>query len=690
MNGDQVRFGIQDEFICELPTMSCQDPTLVASSKLGNGAQDAMQLCGQAGWYYRRIQHFIDSSQNSIARAWAEAMSVYLNQIHHSLLADLEAQLQLESSDLTLRRLLVRLLDPIGQLRILALLVDGVGTLVGGQLLTALHRHSFHGDTRHSNLSHIMLEAASQPWYQALYLWTVQGVLVTTDFFVQRTTREDDPTTKDMWHCTFRLAQDQVPEILPPNLVQPSFNVGKGINFIRHCLLDPGWTIDLGDQDEKPQVLGYRYASDTTLMQTVRLAEQQVNHHIVASLREKHHLLQHLRGLKQFLLFGQGDFASVMMEGLHAKFDRKGIVGLYDYDVMGIIEGALKCTNAVDIPSYVVGCLDVKLILDEDDDVRYQFAPAKGIEDVETRTGWDIFTLDYQTPEPLAPILHERAMNQYQLVFSMLLGLKRVEFMLKLTWRQSTALHHAIQIYAQYNAIHMATNTEYAQTTVLLRHISMVRQSMMHFVVNLKSYLFFEVLEGAWKTLSTHLETASSLDDFILAHDAYLADIVQKSLLGNGDNDDTVAEALGLQLQTLLAIALEFCNFQQTLFRIAIKQAERATEKLKEAERRSKQGDWGFASEKDVKEAKTFFGLTDPSKMGHVVAIGKEFNRTMGHLLTSIHEISHGKTGAVNSIWSPTSTDSRSHSVQRDQFNHESLNSLAFQLDYNSFYNVGK
>ena len=68
---------------------------------------------------------------------------------------------------------------------------------------------------------------------------------------------------------------------------------------------------------------------------------------------------------------------------------------------------------------------------------------------------------------------------------------------------------------------------------------------MMHFVVNLKSYLFFEVLEGAWKTLSTHLEAGSSLVDFILAHDAYLADIVQKSLLGNGDNDDTVVEALG-------------------------------------------------------------------------------------------------------------------------------------------------
>lgn len=745
MDGDHIRFVENDDkFLwCDLPTItatSCSDPTLVASSKLGNGAQDAMQRCGQAGWYYRKIQHYITTStttsssilvqssschDNSIARAWAEAMSLHLNRFHHSLLADWEAQLQQEqkqqqqdddvpisSSDLTLRRLLVRLVEPMSQLRTLALIVDGVGHhFTGGPLLTALHRHSRHGDTRHSTLSHRMLEAASRPWYQALHVWTVQGLLVTTEFFVQRiplhnTTTRNTNTTRsstDVWHGTFRLAYDQVPEILPPHLVQPCFNVGKGINFIRYCLMDPGWKINLGDEDHDQhhehdydyddhqgdaiELLGFKYASDTVLTQTMKHAEQQVNQHIVSSLRDKHHLVQHLRGLKQFLLFGQGDFASVMMEGLHAKFDRKGIIGLYDYDLMGIIEGALKCTNAADIPSYVVGCLSVKLILDKDDDVRYQFAPAKGVEDMETRTGWDIFTLDYRIPDPLAPILHERAMNQYQLVFSMLLGLKRVEFMLKRTWRQSTALHHAIQIYAQYNAIQMTTNTEYAQTTVLLRHISMVRQAMMHFVVNLKSYLFFEVLEGAWKTLSTHLETGSSLDDFIVAHDAYLADIVQKSLLGNSDNDDSVTEALGLQLQTLLALSLEFCNFQETLFRIAIQQAETATKKLKEAERRSKQGDWGFTSEKDVKEAKTFFGLTDPTKMGHVVAIGTEFNQTMGHLLTSIQEISHGKSTA--SIWSPTSSDSVSYSVQRDQFNHESLNSLAFQMDYNSFYNVG-
>lgn len=459
--------------------------------------------------------------------------------------------------------------------------------------------------------------------------------------------------------------------------------------------------------DDDPERLGYQYADDNKLIQTMKRAEQQVNQHIVMSLKEKHHLVQHLRGLKQFLLLGQGDFFSVLMDGLHSEFDGKGVAGIYDYSLMSVVDAALKSTNAIDLPPYVLGRLGVKLKLEENDDARYQFGPPKGTERLETRTGWDIFALEYRIPEPLAAIVHTRAMHQYHRLFTLLFGLKRVEYMLNHTWRQSTALHHAIQVYAQHNAIQAATNAEYAQTTALLRHISMVRQSMMHFVVNLKSYLFFEVLEGAWNTLVTQLETgASSLDDIIQAHDAYLADIVQKSLLGddddhdgtstannNEDEEDVVAEALGIQLQTLLKLALEFCTYQKQLFHDAIQQAERATEKLKEADRRLKEGHWGFGSERDVKEAKTFFGLTDEGKLRSVITMEKDFHRSTGQFLTYIHQISHGTTASAfgdTITRSPSTNDSVSTFVRRDQFSHDALNSLTFQLDYSSFYNVGR
>lgn len=693
MNGNHFYFDKEtDEFQCHVYNDAVNNPELVERSTLGSGAQDAFQQCGQAGWYYRRIQTYIEHhrADSHVARAWSEALSQDLHKSYHSLLADFEAMLQHDTTRLLLRQLTIRLVEPTKHLKILATLCDGCATLVSaGPLLSALHRHSNHGDAHHAKLVQGMLRAASQPWYQELYLWTTRGVLPQNDndmnkndFFIVQRKRGDH---QDVWHSTFDIVQDQVPSILPGNLVQLSFNVGKSINFIRHCLQDAGWNMVLdGDEPATPESLGYAYESEN-LSSTLRLAEQQVNRHLVKSLVESHHVMQHLRALKQFMLLGQGDFYSVLMEGLHAEFgSRTGIVGLYDYALMGIVDGALKSTNATNLPTFVLERLRVKLLLDDDDDVCFQFGPPPGESD-DSRTGWDIFSLGYGIPGPLAAIVHDRAMEQYQRVFRFLFDLKRVDFMLNLTWRQSTALHHAIQIFAQYNAIHMATNTEYGQATALLRHISMTRQAMMHFVVNLKSYLFFEVLEGAWKTLSNQLDTAKSLEEFIDAHDTYLADIIHKSLIGSDENDATDQD-LGLELRTLLRLVLEFCTFQQDLFQTATQQAERATEKRKEAERRSTQGDWGFVSEQDVRDAKTFFGLTDPARMKQVTSIGRAFNQHTAQLLTRLHEMSNGY--AASKIGS--SADSVSTGHNRDRLNHDSLQFLTFQLDYSEFYTVNK
>ncbi|KAI2501089.1 gamma-tubulin complex component 3 [Fragilaria crotonensis] len=313
---------------------------------------------------------------------------------------------------------------------------------------------------------------------------------------------------------------------------------------------------------------------------------------------------------------------------------------------MSVVDAALKSTNAIDLPPYVLGRLGVKLKLEENEDARYQFGPPKGTERSETRTGWDIFALEYRIPEPLAAIVHTRAMHQYHRLFTLLFGLKRVEYMLNHTWRQSTALHHAIQIYAQHNAIQAATNAEYAQTTALLRHISM--------------------------------SLLGDDDD----HDG------TSTANNNEDEEDVVAEALGIQLQTLLTLALEFCTYQKQLFHDAIQQAERATEKLKEADRRLKEGHWGFGSERDVKEAKTFFGLTDEGKLRSVITMEKDFHRSTGQFLTYIHQISHGTTASAfgdTITRSPSTNDSVSTFVRRDQFSHDALNSLTFQLDYSSF-----
>ena len=109
MDGDHLFYGDNinnnsDLQCVEIDNHASFDPTLVMHSQLGNGAHQAFQLCGEAGWYYRRIQCYIDSitltaGSAAVARAWAEALTTQLNVQHHSLLADLEAQLQDDEYD---------------------------------------------------------------------------------------------------------------------------------------------------------------------------------------------------------------------------------------------------------------------------------------------------------------------------------------------------------------------------------------------------------------------------------------------------------------------------------------------------------------------------------------------------------------------------------------------------------------
>ena len=120
-------------------------------------------------------------------------------------------------------------------------------------------------------------------------------------------------------------------------------------------------------------------------------------------------MMQHLFALKQFLLLGQGDFFSALMEGLHSEFSSEpGVAGIYKHSLLAIVEGALRSTNAKYLPQYVLDRLQVELLMDPDDDAYNMFGPDRrvGADDQDQRTVWDIFMLDYQIPEPLLAILY--------------------------------------------------------------------------------------------------------------------------------------------------------------------------------------------------------------------------------------------------------------------------------------------
>jgi hypothetical protein len=308
--------------------------------------------------------------------------------------------------------------------------------------------------------------------------------------------------------------------------------------------------------------------------------------------------------------------------------------------------------------------------------------------------------LEYQVPDPLIPIIHQDAAQTYQQLFLYLFGMKRVELELNVTWRQSAFLQHACQTCAQeYQRIQDASmHTEYAQAIMLLRTIALNRQSMMHFVMNLKSYLMFEVLEGGWKVLVENIETASTIDEIVKAHDDYLDGVRRKSLVvghedSNDDDNSTTLSRIGQQINRLLQLASDFCAWQTAMFEPALLAAHRAALKRQEAFERVEIGAWGFVTEEEVIEEESFFGLADPAKLHNLDSLSREFNRQMTRLLDALDKRLNGP--AVQETISATTPSS---SVRRTPLEEEeiddvdddldSLRFLAFQLDHNKFYSL--
>ena len=665
-------------------------------SRLGSGTLTALQQCAETGWLFTRVQHYVDHASGGFCtRALVEALRQKLHD-YHVIVAAMDYDLQQETSTLTLREILLNLGAPTRRLRILAMLTDGLVALQGGQLLTGLYQHSLHGDTIHASLVHTLLLATSIPWFEALYMWTTQGILLDPhdEFCIQQNEfMEDDGS---MWANKYSVDMTKVPlGIMSPTLMEPALLVGKGIHFIRSNLLDLEWRMEFTmndeddlNQEEQMTQLGYVVGGSAVLRTWLNKAADQVNSHILGSLRAE--LKQHLYALKQFLLLGQGDFFSDLMTGLHAEFENKvGVVGIYNYVLTGIMENAIKSTNAVELPALVLNKLRVELDIDASDDTQYMFGVPKGEEYNDERTGWDIFMLKYDVPDRMAAILGEEALKKYRLVFSFLFGMKRAEFMLTLTWRQSTSLQHSLQTFAQYNGINATTNEDYAFALSLLRKISMTRQSMTHFVTNLKSYLFFEVLDGSWKLLLYQIEQARSLDEIIGAHDRYLDDIIHKSLLSKSNEAGVM---LSTQINNLLALSLLFCQFQENVFNQALEAADRSAEKRRMAEGRMKDGEWGFESEQELAEENTFFGLVDKARFDEVNAIYDEFHASTLELMGGLEVAINGKGVVI--MEEPGCPSTRDQSLvpratkEHFESNHDSLRFLTFQLDYSSFYNT--
>ena len=620
------------------------------------------RLC-EAGWLARRLRSYLARPPGgAVARALAAAVAQEVAQ-YDQLLAVLEAQAQGEAPTpgavsatsapyLTLRRLDVWLADPMAALRRLAVLTDATAGLQGCHLVAALHTHVATGDAAASALVTRLLKAACVPLCAALVGWTTRGELGPNpgedEFFVV----EDSGVGEEhLWRRKYSLTSGPLPPVVDARQAGEALRIGKSLNFLRRCCGATSWAADA------PAVLaavsdagGLVYGNPGSVEALLRTAARAVDERLCGVMFTQFRLGEHCAAIKRYLLLGQGDFITSLIDGVGTAL-WEAAAGVSAYRLASVLEAAVRASNAQFDDPDVLGRLRVKLL------------PHGGGE-----TGWDVFCLEYVVNPPLTTVLTDDAMHRYLRVFTFLWRLKRVEAALSGTWGGMkpnapgggawTALVAGTSKRGGQQPDAAGASGDAHLVVPLLRRCHTLRAEMAHFVTNLQYYIMFEVLEHSWLEFTAAMGSAADLDGLIAAHEAYLDAIVAKALLG--DRSALVAQQLG----SLFDLMLRFAGLADRLFDVA---REAASQAGLDGRQRGSRGSGGMTSrdpEEDGGGGGTPAGRPPAGPLPPLAEMGAQLDALAGTYAQLLE-------GFLNLL-----------PVQK----HVDLRALLFRLDFSTYY----
>lgn len=115
-------------------------------------------------------------------------------------------------SDMTMLKLTIWLFECRPRLKILSGMVESCDSKRGGDLCSAIHKYSMHGDPLINNLTVSLLSTICKPLYIMLSQWILYGELEDpfNEFFIAQ-----DPMCRrdQLWHYKYRIRYSKLPEL---------------------------------------------------------------------------------------------------------------------------------------------------------------------------------------------------------------------------------------------------------------------------------------------------------------------------------------------------------------------------------------------------------------------------------------------------------------------------------------------
>ncbi|TNN53887.1 Gamma-tubulin complex component 3 [Liparis tanakae] len=559
--------GIDGKFI----KMSAQDNCYKIDGKvvLCKSLRDTGSRLSELGWLHNKVRKYtdvrsLDRAFGLVGQSFCAALHQELKE-YYRLLSVLHSQVQVEDeqgvsvcteNSLTLRRLLVWMYDPKVRLKTLAALVDFCQGRKGGELASAVHSYGKTGDPQMRALVQHILSLVSHPILNFLYRWIYDGELEDTyhEFFVA-----SDPNVKTdrLWHDKYSLRKSMIPSFITMDQARKVLLIGKSINFLHQvchdrtppCKITPAST----SADTPKDAAELLSDLEGAFQGKIDAAYFDTSKYLLDVLNRNYLLLEHLQAMRRYLLLGQGDFIRHLMDLLKPELVRPATT-LYQHNLTGILETAVRATNAQYDNAEILKRLDVRLL---------EVSPGD--------TGWDVFSLDYHVDGPIATVFTRECMGHYLRVFNFLWRAKRMEYTLTDIWKGQMC-----------NAKLLKTMPELSG---VLHQCHILASEMVHFIHQMQYYITFEVRPLAAAFPSQRCRTRAE------------------------ERKRVVITAAG---QTaIFDQIIEFQSAQDSLYRAALEELALRLQFEEKKQQREEEGQWGVTAEQEAEEKKRIQDFQD-------------------------------------------------------------------------------
>ncbi|KAH8368087.1 hypothetical protein KR084_006868 [Drosophila pseudotakahashii] len=580
---------------------------------LNTGQAGMLLRLSELGYYHDRVAKFADISTGfnamgcmgqALISKLKEELSDFHGQVavlHDELERFRKAQQRRGNEEhtepggigeLTLLKLLAWYIKPLHRLQWLTKIADACQMKKGGELASTVYDYLDNGHSMVNQLVLDILTAICGPLVRMISKWMLEGGIndLYSEFFVESL---NDVGADRLWHDKFRLRLAMLPKFVPKELADKILKTGKCINFLREICEMQGL---MKEREELKKVMDnnvaqfFSYVPDTSWHAAVETCYQQTSKHVLDIMVGPHKLLDHLHAMRRYLLLGQGDFVSILIEHMKDELERGGS-DIYAHDLSSMLDAALRCTNAQYDDPDILNHLDVIVQRPFSNDI-----------------GWDIISLQYIVQGPLATML-EPTMPTYKLLFKPLWRMKHMEFVLSMKiWKEQMGNAKTLR----------PMNAEIGKAS---HRLNLFTSEIMHFIHQMQYYVLFEVIECNWVELQSKIQQATALDDILEAHEKFLQTIKVGCFVTNKTDVEH-------PLETVYENIISLENWQSTFYTECFQELNARQELAKEVARSEQQGVFGLTTELKLQrdqESKIFAEKVDTAYRGlEVIAYNYE------------------------------------------------------------------